>query len=146
MVIRSLAISLALVGAFLAGTLVPSASSQSKRGRYLKIDYMKIPPGQTLKYRDLELKPWKPIHELRVKQGLINSWKLYGHHLPGGGADYQYVTTTEFATFAAMEDFKYNELFKEAYNVEYDGEMQKRTAETRTLTHSDIWALVAEVN
>ncbi len=145
MVFRSLVVSAALVAAFLAGTLAPSASSQTQRGRYLKIDYMQIPPGQTLKYHDLELNTWKPIHELRVERGMINSWGLYGHHIPGGSADYQYVTVTEFQTFAAMEDFKYNELFKEVYNVPYDGEMRKQTAETRTLTHSDIWALVDEV-
>lgn len=143
---RSLTIAAALVAAFLAGTLVPSASSQGQKSRYLKIDYMKIPPGQTLKYRDLELKTWKPVHELRVERGHINGWALYGHHNPGGGDDYQYVTITEFPTFASMEDFKYNELFKEVYNVPYDGEMRKDTAETRTLTHSDVWALVDEVN
>ncbi len=145
MLLRSLAVSTALLAAFLADTLVPSASSQGQKGRYVKIDYMQIPPGQTLKYRDLELNTWKPIHELRVKRGMISAWSLYGHHIPGGSADYQYVTVTEFPTFAAMEDFKYNELFKEIYDVEYDGEMQKQTAETRTLTHSDIWALVDEV-
>ena len=145
MLLRSFAVSVALLIAFLAGTLVPSALSQSQKARYLKVDYMEIPPGQTLKYRDLELNTWKPIHELRVKRGMIDAWRLYGHHNPGGDSGYQYVTVTEFPTFAAMEDFKYNELFKEVYDVEYDGEMQKQTAETRTLTHSDVWALVDEV-
>lgn len=140
--IRAFGFSLALALAFLAGTLAPTGSTQTRKNHYLRIDYMQIPPGQTLKYRDLESVLWKPVHQLRVERGRISSWRLYGHHFPGGASDYQYVTVTQFPTFQAMEDNQYTELFKEVHGVDYDTEISLKTNETRTLTHTDIWALI----
>ncbi len=142
--IRAFGFSLALALAFLAGTLVPTASTQTVKNHYLRIDYMRIPPGQALKYIDLE-KLWKPVHQLRVDKGYIASWRLYGHHFPGGGggeADYQYVTVTQFPTFQAMETTNYPALFKEVHGSDYNTEISKQTDEARTLTHTDIWALL----
>ncbi len=140
--IRAFGFSLALALAFLAGTFVPTASTQTKKNHYLRIDFMKIPPGQTLKYIDLESKLWKPVHQLRVDKGHISSWRLYGHHLPGGDPEYQYVTVTQLPTFQDMEEQHYPELFKEVHGADYDTEISKQTNETRTLTHTDIWALI----
>ncbi len=139
---RAFGFSLALALAFLAGTFVPTASTHTIKNHYLQIDYMQIPPGQALKYRDLE-QLWKPVHQLRVDKGYIASWRLYGHHFPGGGeAAYQYVTVTQFPTFQAMEEQHYPELFKEVHGADYDTEISKQTNEARTLTHTDIWALL----
>lgn len=143
--IRAFGFSLALALAFLAGTLVPSGSTQTGKNHYLRIDFMKIPPGQALKYRDLESKLWKPVHQLRVDRGHISSWKLYGHHFPSGPSDYQYVTVTQFPTFQAMEESHYPELFKEVHGAEYDTEVSIQTNAARTLTHTDIWALIDHV-
>lgn len=142
MIIRAFGFSLALALAFLAGTLVPDAESQSSRRHFLRIDYMRIPPGQSLRYRNLETDLWKPVHQARVDKGYITSWRLYGHHFPGGAGNYQYVTVTEFPSLQSMEDLHYQELFQEVHGADYSTSITKETAESRTLTHTDIWALI----
>ena len=146
MVIRAFALSLALAGAFLAGTLVPSAESQASSQHFLRIDYMRIPPGQSLHYRTLETELWKPVHQARVDSGYITSWKLYGHHFPGGDADYQYVTVTEFPSLQSMDELHYPELFQQVHGADYDTSITQETSESRTLTHTDIWALIDSVD
>lgn len=145
MIIRSFCFSLALAGAFLAGTLMPSATTQSTKRHFLRIDFMEIPAGQALQYRNLETNLWKPVHQLRVDKGYITSWRLYGHHFPTGNADYQYVTVTEFPSLGAMDETHYPELFQEVHGVDYDTSITQQTEETRTLTHTDIWALIDHV-
>ena len=142
MVIRAFGFAVALVAAFLAGTFVPSGEAQSGKRHFLRIDYMKIPPGQALRYRSLETDLWKPVHQARVDKGYITSWKLYGHHFPGGSGNYQYVTVTEFASLQAMDELHYPELFQEVHSADYDTSITAETAESRTLTHTDIWALI----
>ena len=148
MIIRAFAISLALAVAFLAGTLVPSSETQSRKRHFLRIDYMKIPQGQALRYRELETELWKPVHQLRVAKGYITSWSLYGHHFPGGAGgakDYQYVTVTEFPSLQSMDELHYAELFQEVHGEDYDTTITEQTVESRTLTHTDIWALIDNV-
>ena len=144
MILRALALSLALCAAFLAGTMVPTAETQSSR-HFLRIDYMKIPDGQALRYRNLETELWKPVHQLRVDKGYITSWRLYGHHFPGGESDYQYVTVTEFPSLQAMDELHYPELFQEVHGQDYDTEISQKTVASRTLTHTDLWALIDSV-
>ena len=146
MIIRAFGFSLALAVAFLAGTLLPSAESQSGRRHFLRIDYMRIPPGQSLRYRNLEVELWKPVHQARVDKGYISSWRLYGHHFPGGsGDDYQYVTVTEFPSLQSMDELHYQELFQEVHGKDYTTDITQETSESRTLTHTDIWALIDSV-
>ena len=95
--LRTLGFALALVFSFLAGTLVPTASTQSGDApkRYLQATFMKVNPGMGAAYRALERDLWKPVHQERVNRGLIRSWAVYGVHLPGGTVDYDFVVLTE---------------------------------------------------
>ncbi len=149
MIIRAFIFSLALAAAFLAGTLVPSGETQTSKRHFLRVDYMRIPEGQALRYREVETELWKPVHQLRVAKGYITSWSLYGHHFPGGGGDvknYQYVTVTEFPSLQAMDELNYPELFQEIHGADYDTTITEQTVGSRTLTHTDIWALIDTVS
>ena len=155
-ILRISGFGLCLLLAFLAGTLVPTASTQTttqtatdtSRPRYMRVDYMKIPAGRSVKYRNLESELWKPVHESRLKQGLISSWGLYGHHFPGGALDYQYVTVTEFPTLRAMDADRldYPRLFGEIYPSRSYEDIQKQTEDSRILVQTDIWALLESVD
>ncbi len=142
---KPLAFSAALALAFLAGTTVDSGEAQ-RRSHFLRVDYMKIPPGQALRYRSLEVDVWKPVHQLRVDKGYITSWRFYGHHFPGGQQNYQYVTVTEFPSLQAMDQLHYPELFQEAHGQDYDTDITAQTEASRTLTHTDLWALLDSVS
>lgn len=144
MILRALGFSAALATAFLAGTMMPTGEAQQGQ-HFLRIDYMRIPPGQALRYRNLEVEVWKPVHQARVDKGYITSWRLYGHHFPGGNEDYQYVTMTEFASLQAMDQLHYPALFQEVHGQDYDTEISPQTVASRELTHTDIWALLDSV-
>ena len=134
--------------AYLIGTLTPIASTQTtprppaEVKRYLQVQYMKPNPGKGLAYRRLERELWKPVHEERVKRGLIRSWGLYGVHLPGQTVDYQYVILTEFPNFSSLEDAQYPEIFAEVQGMTDYEDILRQTNETRTRIRQDIWVLV----
>ncbi len=147
MTLRSFGFAFALLGAFVAGTLVPTASVQSAAApkRFIQLQYMKVKPGQGAAYRQIERDLWRPVHQERVKRGLINSWAMYGVHLPGAAADYDFVVLTEWPSFAGLENSQYAELFSEVQEMDdYEGVLQ-RTRSTRTLVKQDIWVLVDHV-
>lgn len=162
MIVRSFGFALALGLAFLAGTLVPTASTQSNETqpattkrynppsttqspsprRYLQVQYMKVHPGKGVAYRRLERELWKPVHQERVNRGLIISWGLYGVHLPGGSVDYDYAVLTEFPSFAALENSQYPELFAEVQGMDDYEAVLRQTNEARERIRQDIWVMV----
>ena len=142
--LRSLGFAIALVFAFLAGTLIPTASTQSTSApkQYLQVQYMKVNPGMASEYRSLERDLWKPVHQERVNRGLIRSWGVYGVHLPGGAVDYDFVVLTEFPDFASLESSRYPELFSEVQGMEDYEAVLKKTNDARTRVRHDVWVLV----
>lgn len=146
--IRKVAYAASLLAAYTIGTLTPLAITQTtpRQGtsvkRYMQVQYMKVKPGQTRSYQAVERDLWKPIHQERVNRGLINSWALYGVHLPGQQVDYQYVILTEFPSFSALEDAKYPELFEEVQGRSDYEEVLRETEASRDRIGQDILVLV----
>jgi hypothetical protein len=72
---------------------------------YLTLDYMKPLPGKSSEYVQMEIGSWKAVHQARVAAGNIVSWKLYSAHFPNGDSlEYQYITVTEYPSWAALEN------------------------------------------
>ena len=144
MILRNFGFAFALVGSFLLGTLVPTATTQtsSQPRRYLQVQYMKVNPDKGVAYRSLEAELWKPVHQERVRRGQINSWAVYGVHLPGGEVDYDNVVLTEYPRFADLEDSKYPELFEEVQGMKDYDQILVRTNEARRRVRQDIWVLL----
>jgi hypothetical protein len=53
-------------------------------GDFMRIDYMKVPPGKAADYVEAERTVYKPIHEQRMKEGYISAWGLSAMVFPGG--------------------------------------------------------------
>src|SRR5438445_251111 len=69
--------------------------------KYVQIDYMKVEPGKGGEYLRAVRELWKPIHEERVKKGLILAWGIAGMRYPAGASrEYDYVTATYYDRFA----------------------------------------------
>ncbi len=147
MTLRSFGFAFALLGAFVGGTLVPTASTQTGASpkRFVQLQYMKVNPGQGAAYRRIERDLWRPVHQERVKRGLINSWAVYGVHLPGAAVDYDFVVLTEWPTFAGLENSQYAELFSEVQEMDNYEEVLQQTNVTRAQVKQDIWVLVDHV-
>jgi hypothetical protein len=63
--------------------------------KYLEMQYMKAEPGKGGEYVRGVRELWKPIHEERVKKGLILGWGIAGLRYPAGAnREYDFVTAT----------------------------------------------------
>src|SRR5262245_42951739 len=72
----------------------------AKPAPFLTVEYMKVPPGGFAPYDEVE-KMWKKIHEVRIKEGTLANWGVYGRVMPGG-SDYPY----NFATVSGYNNYK----------------------------------------
>ncbi len=112
---------------------------------YLKVDYMKVAPGKTAEYLNVEKTIWKPIHRERLKAGKITGWYLYSVMYPrGSSAEYNYVTVSIFDKFTQTEEEYPQELIAMAHpgitNKKME-EMMTRTWAARDLVRSELWQL-----
>jgi len=58
----------------------PAAANQPK---FMVVEFMKVAPGKLGDWVKLERETWKPIHEMRVKEGAIVSWASIAQVMPG---------------------------------------------------------------
>jgi len=133
------------VTSFFAGTLVPTGSIDTKSAKYIEVDYMKASPGKDADYLKVEQEMWKPLHQERIKQGLVRSWSLYGLQFPSGTAEkYDYVTVNAFDQFSQLENPYAN--FGKTLTTVHPGvkadDLFDRTEKTRNLVRSEVWVLI----
>jgi hypothetical protein len=111
--------------------------------RYLVVDYHKPEPGKTGDYVQMEREYWKPVHQDRVNNGKITSWKLYAVSFPNGeGQEYDFVTVTEFASFADLENQYAGTDFRKVLGDTKAAEIGTRTGAVQKLRRSDTLAIL----
>src|SRR6478672_2058740 len=59
------------------------APAAAKQATYMSVEFMKVPDGKQDAWLKLEREAWKPMHALRMKQGLIQSWAAIAQVVPG---------------------------------------------------------------
>ena len=139
---------LALISAaFLAGTLVHTAFTQSAGPQYVKIDYMKVDPYKINSYVKMEQNVWKPIHQQLVRDGKIRSWSLYEVRFPQGDSmEYGYLTFTTFDKFQDLESADNPDVFAETVKKLNPKSstiaLETQALENRRLVRSEVWKLV----
>lgn len=107
--------------------------------RYVTIDYYKAAAGKAQDYVRLELDLWKPIHQDRLNNGKITSWKLYGVRYPNGDErEYDYTVMTEFPEFAAMENPYSGTDFKKVLGDQKYAQMRGMTGPARKMVRQDL--------
>jgi len=95
---------LSLVLAFVFACLPIPGNAQNAPTVYALVDFMKVKPGNEAKYVDMEKNVWKPMHQERIKKGLITGWILYRVLYTGSSDPYNYVTITFVDNTANLED------------------------------------------
>lgn len=136
---------LVILGAFLAGTVVPTVLSQSEESNYLvQVDYMKVTPGKLDEYLEVETEMWKPVHQERIKNGELVSWALYGRQFPyGTDTEYDYVTVNVYRSPEVfIKGTDYNALFSKVYPGKDVSQMLAKTDSSRRLVRGDVLYLV----
>ena len=126
--------------------ILSSALAQSDSPTlYVKVDYMKVAPGNEEDYVNVERTTWKPIHEARMKAGIITNWSLYSVEYPyGTNADYTYATVNIYDDFSKMKDDYPESVMQTAHpdvNENQFGEMMAKTLASRDLVRSELWVM-----
>jgi len=106
-----------------------------------QVDYMKIEPGGTSEYLEVE-KIWKKIHQARLDQGLITFWGLYDVMFTAENDPYDFVTINWYTSMDKYENSFSNEILKAAFPDMSDEELTKmleRTEASRRLVNTDMY-------
>lgn len=137
---RPLTLALFALALFALTPLAPPATAQpSDAPLYIQVDYMKVPDGEDGAYVRMEREVWKPLHNERVRRGLLRSWNLYSVLLSTPDLPYSYVTVNTYDSLEALDNSLPPEVF-EAVHGDADLEaMMERTLATREIIHSEIW-------
>jgi hypothetical protein len=132
----------ALLVALLIGLAVPRAAGQPERSVYLLVDYMKVPEGGGEAYLAMEREIWKPIHQERMRRGLMTNWSVYEVRYTTPDAPYGYVTLNVFDSFEHMETSLTEEVIRAAHPEADIDALTARTMAARELVHAEVWQLV----
>jgi hypothetical protein len=112
-----------------------------KPAPFLRVEYMRVPPGGDAAYAEIE-KQWRKIHDVRMKEGGLATWGLYGRVLPGGtDYPYNYATVSGYAHFRDMNSLDFAGLVQKA-GLGNATELGDRTGKARDLVRAEDWVLV----
>ena len=146
--IRPFLLVLAILVSFLAGTLIPKASTQSQPPKYFLVDYMKVDPAKGQEYLSVERDLWKPIHQAYAKSGKKRWWSLYGVQFPyGTDQKYGFVTVNAFDQFQQIEE-PYSDLQEVLAKLHPNMKLDQfftRTENSRQLVQGEVWVLIDHV-
>jgi len=121
------------------GSLPDGATS--KPAPFLRVEYMKVPAGGDAAYTAAE-KEWRKIHEVRIKEGTLANWGVYGRVLPGGtDYPYNYATVSGYSHFKDMNGLDFAGLVQKAGLGDADA-LGDRTGKARDLVRAEDWVLV----
>ncbi len=71
---------------------------------FAEINFHKLEPGKGPEYTELIRKYWKPLHEERVKRGILKGWLRYGVRYPQGTErEYGQISLSFFEKFEHLE-------------------------------------------
>jgi hypothetical protein len=110
---------------------------------FMVINYMMVKPGKGAEYLTLENDMARPLHEERIKEGKMHSWRTYSLLQPGG-LDYKYnfATADHFNKMNHIEFGFTNELIKSVMPGTDINEMFEAIFATRDIVKSETWQLV----
>ena len=115
--------------------------------KWVRLDYMKVKPGKTSDYLKAEREDWKAFHQTLVNDGQSTGWALWQRVFPGGAnAEYDYVTSNRYASYADIMATDYEKTFKKASPSKNINDIFNRTTSSRDLVRSELWEVVDMLN
>ncbi|WP_319500170.1 hypothetical protein [uncultured Draconibacterium sp.] len=122
-----------------------SASVKAADQVYVVVEYFKVKPENHLKYLEVEQKIWKPMHQERIKQGIIASWSLYAVEFTGSANSYNYVAITTYNDPEKLENPWNLEIPAKVHSNMSLGEIMDRTNKACEIVRSELYKSVAAI-
>jgi hypothetical protein len=114
----------------------------AKPARFLNVAYMKVPTGGDAAYLEIE-KLWKKMHDVRIKEGTLANWGVYGRVLPGGSDyPYNYVTANGYSHYKDIFGLDFPTVLQKAALGMSANELGERTEKARDLVRGEVWELI----
>ena len=114
--------------------------------RHAQLDFLKAEYGKDAEYVALARKYMKPVHQERVKRGILNSWQLFGARYPGGtNREYSHLTLNFFDKFEQIETPYPTGIFATALPNVNMTEAGAQLSAARKLVRSELLNLVEQV-
>lgn len=119
------------------------SNNNSGPSEFVLFNYMMVNPGKGAEYLTLENDMARPLHEARIADGRMHSWRTYSLMQPGG-LDYKYnfATADHFTELNHIEFGFTNELIKSVMPGTNINEMFEAIYATRDIIKSETWQLV----
>jgi hypothetical protein len=115
--------------------------------KYVRVDYMKVPPGKEAEYLNLERKEWMPVHQQMLSEGVSSGWGLWQIIFPyGTSSPYNFATSTRYTTYDQVLQGDFEAMFKKVNPSKNLNEVFSRTAQSRELVKSELWEVLAMSN
>jgi hypothetical protein len=132
-----------LVRSELWGTITTTPERPlAKPARFLNVQYMKVPIGGDAAYLEIE-KLWKKMHDVRIKEGTLANWGVYGRILPGGSDyPYNYVTADGYSHYKDIFGLDFPTVLQKAALGMSANELGERTEKARDLVRGEVWELI----
>jgi hypothetical protein len=114
--------------------------------KYMQVDLMHPAAGKTTDYIKMEKETFLPLHNERIKMGIMKGWGLYQKILPvDSRMGYEYVTVNYYDDLNKLSD-GYAESVKKLFPQKDMNAMFSETEATRTMVQSGIWKLMHYVD
>jgi hypothetical protein len=119
------------------------APTQASAPTFMFIEYMKVTDGQDETWMKLESEQWKPMHNLRVKNGAIKSWAAVYQAVP---ADTTHgpiaATVTTFQGWPDPTKTNWPDLFQMVHKQNDFGALVQKTEAARKIVRAEIWQVL----
>jgi hypothetical protein len=114
--------------------------------KYMEADLMHPAAGKTADYIKMEKETFLPLHNERVKMGIMKGWGLYEKIMPvDSRMGYEYVTVNYYDDLNKLGE-GYSESVKKLFPQKDMNAMFNETDTTRTMVQSGIWKLMSYVD
>jgi hypothetical protein len=114
--------------------------------KYMQVDLMHPAAGKTADYIKMEKETFLPLHNERIKMGIMKGWGLYEKIMPvDARMGYEYVTVNFYDDLNKLRD-GYDESVKKLFPQKDLNAMFTETEATRTMVQSGIWKLMSYVD
>ena len=121
-------------------------SPNAPPSKYMEVDLMHPAAGKTADYIKMEKETFLPLHNERIKMGIMKGWGLYEKIMPvDTRMEYEYVTVNFYDDLNKLGD-GYAESVKKLFPQKDMNTMFNETVAIRTMVQSGIWKLMNYVD
>ena len=140
------------LGAFMTpvatqGGQAPQPPAAAPQPTFMLVEFMEVERGKENDWLKLERETWKAMHQLRVKEGSIQSWAAIAQAVPGDTSQGPiYGTVTTFRGWPDPTKTDWTGLIKKAHPQAQADTIFQQAEAARRIVRSEIWQVLDQTS